>query len=115
MVRAGPAQVGQQPARDEDLALVLGQVVRQRELPVVLDLGADPLGALGQLLLEVRQRPPLPYLGAVVVGSSAKVSATIPCAIRLRRWMRANDLAITALTPSCSGASAACSRDEPWP
>lgn len=45
----------------------------------------------------------------------AKVSGRIPKLIRLAMWIRANDFAMTAFTPMCFGANAACSREEPCP
>jgi hypothetical protein len=39
----------------------------------------------------------------------------MPMPIRLLRWMRSNDSAITARTPSSIGPFAAQSRDEPEP
>ena len=66
------AQVGQQPARDQDLALALGQVVGEGDLLIAVDLGGDLVRALRKLLLEVGQGSGLPNLGAVVVALVVK-------------------------------------------
>ena len=47
----------------------------------------------------------------VVVLVGERRAATIPCAIRFVRWMRAKLFATTARTPRWSAANAACSRE----
>ena len=46
---------------------------------------------------------------------SSKTSGVMPQLMRFARWMRANDLAMTARTPRCIGPVAAASREDPWP
>src|SRR5262249_1323212 len=55
--------------------------------------------------------------GSIPAKSSglSSTSGTTPQLIRFVRWIRANDLTMTARTPRYIGPVAAASRDEPWP
>ena len=64
---------------------------------------------LGDTLLEIGNGATVPS------GALAKVSASMPCFLRLVSWMRAKLRANTATQPRKRGSMAACSRDEPSP
>src|SRR5947207_13477981 len=57
----------EQAALDQDLALLGSEVVGDLELVAAVDLHGDLVGAPLELLADLRQRPGLPRLGAVVV------------------------------------------------
>src|SRR4051812_9430737 len=69
LVPARRAQQLEQPAAQEDLALLRGEVVRERQFVArVLYADRDLVAARLELLAHLGQRPALADLGAVVVG-----------------------------------------------
>ena len=82
------ADVGEQAARGEHVALAARQRQLQHDVAGAVDPGGDGGRARAHGLAQPGELPTLADLGAAR-SSSAITSGTMPTATRLRRWIRA--------------------------